>query len=86
MVRRVAGGATDVISCVLGVDRVHVLRAAGVAGKAARVDFWGRGVLKPENLRFVATAVDVGLARTVTPLAALPPRAFLGIERGYEVW
>ena len=41
MVRRVAGDAADVIPRMLGVDRVHVLRAAGVAGQAAIVDFLG---------------------------------------------
>ena len=42
VVRRMAGNATDVILRMLGVDGVHVLRAAGVAGQAALVDFLGR--------------------------------------------
>src|SRR5579864_948415 len=47
-VRGVAGGATDVVFRVLRVDGVHVLRATGVAGQAARVNLFGRA-LKRED-------------------------------------
>ena len=40
VVRRMAGNATDAIFRMLGVDGVHVLRAAGVATQAARVNFF----------------------------------------------
>ncbi len=43
MVRGVAGGAADVVLGVLGVDGVHVLRTASVAGEAASIDILGRG-------------------------------------------
>ena len=41
VMRRMAGDATDVIFRMLRVDCIHVLRAAGVAGQAARIDFFG---------------------------------------------
>jgi len=83
-----AGDATDVIFRMLRVNCIHVLRTAGVAGQAARIDFFGRVFAKDENLRFVAAARDVSRTGTVTILAAvlrdpaflvclLPVRAFL---------
>jgi hypothetical protein len=48
VVRRMAGNATDLVSRVLGVDRIHVLRAAGVAAQAARVNFFRGGFFEEE--------------------------------------
>jgi len=80
MVWRMAGDATHLIPRMFGGDGVHVLRAAGVAGEAARVDFFGGSGLELKDLRFVATAIDVGLAWTMARFTALPPRTILGIE------
>jgi hypothetical protein len=76
MVRRMARNATDVILRVNRVERVHVLGATRMACQAARIDFFGRGVFKGENLRFVAAAIHVSFPRTVASFAAMPPRAF----------
>jgi len=48
VVRRMAGDATDLVPRVLGVERVHVLRAARMTAQAARVNFFRGGFLKEE--------------------------------------
>jgi len=80
VVRGVAGGATDVVPRMLGVDRVHVLRAAGVAGQAAFVDFLGRMILEDEDLSFVAASGDVSSSGTVTAFASLMRWAAFRVE------
>ena len=86
VVWRMAGNAADVIPRVLGIDRVHVLRTTGMAGEAARVDFFRRSVLKRKNFAYIPATVDVGLARTVARFAPLPLRASLRVEGGYKMW
>ncbi len=46
MVSGVAGDAAHVVLGVFGVDGVHVLRTAGVAGEAASIDILGRRLSK----------------------------------------
>ena len=48
VVRRIAGNATDLVPRVLGVDRIHVLRATRVAAQAARVNFFRGGFFEEE--------------------------------------
>ena len=85
VVRRMAGDATHVIPRMLRSDGIHVLRAAGMASEAARVDFFRGSGLKLEDFRFVTAAVDVGLAWTMASLTALPLRTLLIIEGGDKV-
>src|SRR5271156_4949387 len=59
MVGRMARCATDVVLGVLRIDCIHVLRATGVAGQAAGIDFFGGVFAKDENLGFVATTSHV---------------------------
>lgn len=59
MMRRMAGDAADVILGMLRVDGIHMLRAAGMADKAAIVDLFCRVILKNENLGLVTTAFDM---------------------------
>src|ERR1700733_11969066 len=80
-----AGDAADVIPRMLGVDRVHVLRAAGVAGQAAIVDFLGRMILEDENLGFVAASSDVRSSRAMTAFASLMRWPAFRIERRLPV-
>ena len=77
---RVAVRATDVILEMGGSSEVAVLLAVGMAAKTTLADFLRGGVLKAEDLRFVASPVDVGLSRTVTCLAAMPLGPFLCIQ------
>lgn len=88
VVRRMTGNATDVILRMHGVDCIHVLRAAGVAGQALGGDFFGGCFFKKEELGGVGWISNVAGSRTVTILAAvlrdpaflvrlLPVRAFL---------
>jgi hypothetical protein len=79
LVRRVAGDATDIVLRVDRVDRVHMLRPAGVATHASGVDFLGRGILERENFRFVATAVNVRFPWTMASFATLPLRTLFSI-------
>lgn len=81
MMRRVARRATYLILSVQGIDRIHVLRTAGVASQAASVDFLSRSVLEREDFCDVAAACDVGRARAMASLASLMRRSALGIER-----
>src|SRR5271156_1934860 len=59
VVRRMAGNATDLVPRVLGVDRIHVLRAARMAGHATVVDFLCRRILEGEYLGDVTAACNV---------------------------
>src|SRR5580658_10152454 len=70
---------------MLRVDRVHVLRATGVAGQAALVDFLGRMIFEDENLRFVAAAGDVSGSRPMASFASLMRWAAFRIERRLPV-
>src|ERR1700733_1890551 len=85
VVRGVAGGAADVIPRMLGVDSVHVLRAAGVAGQAAVIDFLGRMILEDKNLGFVTASSDVLRSRAVTAFASLMRWTAFRIERRLPV-
>src|SRR5580698_2197615 len=67
------------------VDRVHVLRAAGMAVQAARANLLRRRALKRKNLGLVSSAVDVRLPRTVATFASLPRRSFLRIQGSDKV-
>ena len=80
-----AVNATHAVRSVLGIECVHVLRAAGVAGQAASVEILGRKLREPDDFRGIAASLDVGLARSVTPLATLMRRATAGIQRGLPV-
>jgi|HubBroStandDraft_5_1064220.scaffolds.fasta_scaffold18591_2 hypothetical protein len=84
-VRRMAGDATDIVLRVDRVDRVHVLRPAGVTTHATGVDFLGRSILERENFGLVATAVNVRFPGTVASFAALPLRSFLAVKCRYKV-
>ena len=59
MMRRMARGATDVVLAMHGVDCVHVLRTARVAGEATVIDLPGRVIFKDEDLSGVPTARHV---------------------------
>src|SRR5580692_523831 len=83
--RRMAGDATNVILQMHRIDRVHVLRSAGMAVQAPRADLLRRCAFEGENLGLVPSAVDVGLPGTVATFAALPRRAFLRIQSSYKV-
>lgn len=85
VVRRVAGDATDIVLRVDRVDRVHMLRPAGVATHASGVDFLGRSILERENFGFVAPAVNVRFPGTMASFTTLPLRTFLGVECRYKV-
>ena len=80
-----AGDATDIVLAVNGIDGVHVLGAAGVAGEAAGVDFFRGSVLEQENLCFVAAAGDVVGAGAVAAFATLLRGTAFGIEGGLPV-
>jgi len=71
VVRRMAGDATDVTLGMLRVDCIDVLRAAGMTGEAAFVDFLGGVIFKDENLANVPTTLDVSGTGTVASLASL---------------
>jgi hypothetical protein len=85
LVRRVAGDATDIVLRMDRVDRVHMLRPAGVATHAPGVDFLGRSILERENFGFVAPAVNVRFPGTVASFTTLPLRIFLSVECRYKV-
>ena len=80
MVRRMAGGATNVIFRMYGIYGVHVLRARGMACQAPSVDFLGGVIFENKNLVPVAGVSEVGKSGTVTALAALMGRASLSVE------
>ena len=77
--RRVAGNTADIISCVLGVDRIHVLWTARVAVQAPLVDFPRRRIFEGEDFRLVSAAVNVRFTRAVAPFAAVPLRPFFRV-------
>src|ERR1700691_3328437 len=79
------GDATHIIFGMFRVDSIHVLRTAGMAVEAPRVNLPRRSVLEGENFTLVSTPINVRLPRTVTCFASVPFRAPLGIERGYEM-
>src|ERR1700745_1091163 len=70
---RVAIGAADVVLQVRGAAKICVLFAILMAIQTAGTDFLCGNVLESKNLAFVATSIDVFLARPMTTLAA-PPR------------
>src|SRR5271168_1319293 len=83
-----ASDAADLVPRVLGVDRVHVLRPAGVAAQAARVNFFRRSFLEEEKFRSIGGVRDVARRSAVAIFAAvlgdaaffvrlLPVRTFL---------
>lgn len=80
MVRRVAGGATDVVLAVYRVDGIHVLRATRVAGQAPRVDFLRGSALEQEYLGFVAAPRHMVRTRTMAAFAPLFRRTAFRIE------
>lgn len=82
VMRRMAGDATHIVPCVDGVDGVHVLRAAGVAGHAARVDFLGRSVLKRKDFAYIAATGHVRRARAVAALTTLVRWTAFRVESG----
>jgi hypothetical protein len=71
VVRRMAGDAADVIFRMLRVDGVHVLRAAGVAAQAARINLFGGGFFEKEQLGGVGRISGVAGSGPVTILAAV---------------
>jgi len=80
-----AGDAADVISRVLRVDGVHVLRAAGVTGEAASVNFLRCCILKGKDLAYVAATRYVLCAGTMAALTALVRRAAFGVQGSLPV-
>src|SRR5580658_844232 len=83
--RRMAGDATNVVLQMHRIDRVHVLRSAGMAVQAPRADLLRRRAFEGENLGLVSSAVDVGLPRTVATFTSLPRRSFLRIQSSGKV-
>jgi hypothetical protein len=53
------------------IDRIHVFGVTGVARHAARVNFFGRVILKDENLGNVPPASNVCRSWPVAALASL---------------
>ena len=72
-------------SGMLRVDRVHVLRAAGMARQASVIDFLRRMLLENENLGDVSAALDMGGARPVAAFASLVRWTAFRIERCFPV-
>src|SRR5208282_1189789 len=56
-----------------------------VAPQAAIADVLGRSVFEGEYFRLIATAFNVGLARTVAGFAAVPLGTFFRIQHGHVV-
>src|SRR5580658_5431951 len=56
---RMAGNTTHIVLGMYRVDRIHVLRPAGMAGHAVRNDFFGGNVLERKNLRNIAAPGNV---------------------------
>jgi hypothetical protein len=80
IMRRVAVRATHVVLEMGGSSEVAVLLTVGMTAKTTLADFLCGGVLKSEDLRFVATAVDMGLTWTMACLAAMPLGPLLCIQ------
>jgi len=85
VVRRVAGNAAHAVLGMHGIQSVHVLAAARVAGHTSVVDFLGRCILECEDFRNVAPACHMGRPRTVTGFASLMRRAISRVKRGLPV-
>lgn len=68
----VAIGAADIILQVRRAAEIGVFSTVLVAAQAARADVLGGRVLESEDLRFVATTLNVFLARPVASLATVP--------------
>ncbi len=89
MVWRVAGDATNAVGRVDGVDGVHLMRTARVAGETAAINFLGRMIFtEDEDFADVPATRDVRGAGAMTIFATvfadaaflvclLPVRAFL---------
>lgn len=84
VMRVVAIDAGDAIGQVHGAIVITVLFGVLVATEAARASLLGSGVLKGEDLGFIAAAVDVGFAWTVAGLTTMPFHALMGIELGFQ--
>lgn len=85
VVRRMAGDAAHVVLRVQRVDGVHVLRSTNMAGHAARIDVFCRGVLEGEDFGYVAAAGDVLRTGPMATFAALVRGAAFGVEGGFPV-
>lgn len=65
---------------MLGIDGIHVLRPACMAGEAARIDLF-RGVIREDKyFGFVSTTGDVRRTGSVTSFTSLMRRPALCIE------
>ena len=80
----VAIDAGDAVGQVYGAIVTTVLIGVLVTAEAARAGFLGSGVLKGEDLGFIATAVDVCFAWTVAGLTTMPLRTLMGLELGIQ--
>lgn len=85
VVWRMAGDTTHIILRMNRVNGVHVLRAPGMAGQAARIDFLGRGILEGEDFGYVATTRHVVGTGAVATFAPLMRRSTFGIESSLPV-
>lgn len=77
--------ATHAVHRMDGIDRVHVIGAAGMACQTAITDRLSRDILKCENLGDVASAIHVRLAGSVAGLATLLGRSTLRVQRRFPV-
>ena len=81
--RRVASGATDVGSRVRRTQKISLLVLGRVALKTASRGLISAQILKTNDLRNIASAIDVGFTRTVASLTPLVRRSvFLVQDRG----
>ena len=78
MMREVAGNAAYIINIVLRAVEVGMFLSIFMTTEAALADLFRRFVFECEDLAFVSSCLDMFLARSVTGLAALPFRTFLG--------
>ena len=78
MMGRVAGNAAYIIRIVLGSVKVGMFFSIFMTTEAALADLFRRFVFEGEDLAFVSACLNVFLAWTVTRLASLPFRTFLG--------
>lgn len=90
VMRGMAGYATEIILAVGRAGKVGVVLPGSVAIQAALIYLFCGGRLKTEDLRFVATALDMVLARPVasfTPLLRGPSpfiEVCFPVRRGFE--
>ena len=80
-----AGNTAHIVFRMYGIQRIHVLRAAGMAGHAAFVDLFGGSALESEDFGYVTATSDVSGTGPVARFTALMRRAFFRIERGLPV-